>query len=261
MLKPQSKTHGKFVWYDVMASDTNAAESFYRSVVGWDVKDSGIPDRRYAILSMGSTMIGGLMPIPEDARKAGVRPAWMGYISVDDVDLYAKRVKTAGGVVHRGPEDIPGVGRFAVVGDPDGAGFMLFKGATDQAPTPAPAGTPGHIGWRELHAGDQERAFGFYSQLFGWTKAEAMDMGPMGVYQTFAIDGTQSGGMLTRTPQTPAPFWLYYFNVAAVDAAAKRVKDGGGQIVNGPHQVPGGSWIVQCFDPQGAMFALVGSQR
>src|SRR5215468_8139021 len=140
MLKPQSKTHGKFVWYDVITSDTNAADSFYCSVVGWDVKDSGMPDRRYAILSMGSTMIGGLMPIPEDARKAGVRPAWMGYISVDDVDLYAKRVKTAGGVVHRGPEDIPGVGRFAVVGDPDGAGFMLFKGATDQAPTPASAG-------------------------------------------------------------------------------------------------------------------------
>src|SRR5262249_20044369 len=260
MSKTQSKAHGKFVWYDVMTSDTKAAQSFYRGVIGWDAQDSGMSERSYTILSVGSAMIGGLMPIPEDARKAGVRPAWMGYIGVDAVDVYAKRVKTAGGVIHRGSEDIPGVGRFAVAGDPDGAGFMLFEGTSAEAPTPAPAGTPGHIGWRELHAGDRERAFAFYSGLFGWTKAEAGDMGPMGVYQTFSIDGTQAGGVEAKTPQTPAPFWLYYFNVAAVDAAAQRVKDAGGQVLNGPHQVPGGSWIVQCFDPQGAMFALLGPE-
>jgi predicted enzyme related to lactoylglutathione lyase len=256
-----SKTHGKFVWYDVMTSDTKAAEAFYRSVIGWDTKDSGMTDRSYTLLCMGSTMVGGLMPIPEDARKAGVRPAWMGYIAVDDVDEYAKRVKTAGGTIHRGPEDIPGVGRFAVVGDPHGAGFMLFKGASDQTPTPAPTGALGHVGWRELHAGEREGAFAFYSGLFGWTKAEAIDMGPTGVYQIFAIDGSPAGGMMTKMPQTPTPFWLYYFNVAAVDAAMTRVKDGGGQVLNGPHQVPGGSWIIQCLDPQGAMFALVGSER
>jgi len=129
-----SKTHGKFVWYDVMTSNPKTAESFYRSVIGWDAKDSGMTDRSYTILSMGPTMVGGLMPIPEDAARAGVGPAWMGYVAVDDVDIYAKRVKAAGGAVHRGPEDIPGVGRFAVAGDPHGAGFMLFKGMGDQAP-------------------------------------------------------------------------------------------------------------------------------
>jgi predicted enzyme related to lactoylglutathione lyase len=255
-----SNTHGTFVWYDVMTSDTKAAESFYHSVIGWDAKDSGMADRSYTLLSMGPTIVGGLMPIPKDASKAGVGPAWMGYIGVDDVDVYAKRVKAAGGAIHRDPEDIPGVGRFAVVGDPHGAGFMLFRGSSDQAVTPAPAGTPGHVGWRELHAGDREGAFAFYSDLFGWTKGEAVDMGPMGVYQTFAIHGAQAG-MMTKTPQTPAPFWLYYFNVEAVDSAVARVKDGGGQILFGPQQVPGGSWIVQCLDPQGAMFAVVGSKR
>src|SRR5260370_33231634 len=175
-----SKTHGKFVWYDLMTSDTKAAESFYRSVIGWDAKDSGMTDRSYTLLFAGPTMVGGLMPIPQDAAKAGVGPAWMGYIGVDDVDVYAKRVKAAGGAIHRGPEDIPGVGRFAVSGDPHGAGFRLFKGDSDQAPAPAPAGTPGHVGWRELHAGDGQSAFAFYSGLFGWTKAEAMDMGAMG---------------------------------------------------------------------------------
>ena len=107
-----SKTHGTFVWYDVMTNDTKAAESFYRSVIGWDAKDSGMTDRSYTLLSMGPTMIGGLMPIPKDASKAGVRPAWMGYIGVNDVDVYAKRVKATGGAIHRGPEDIPGVGCF-----------------------------------------------------------------------------------------------------------------------------------------------------
>src|SRR5438067_1923094 len=178
-----SKSHGKFVWYDVMTTDTKAAEAFYRRVIGWDTKDAGIPDSSYTILSMGPTMVGGLMPIPPDARAAGARPAWMGYVGVDDVDDYAARVKAAGGTVHRDAQDIPGIGRFAVVADPHGAGFILFKGTSDQAPTPPAPGTPGHVGWHELRAGDLDRAFAFYSGLFGWTKADAMDMGPMGVYQ------------------------------------------------------------------------------
>jgi predicted enzyme related to lactoylglutathione lyase len=256
-----SATHGSFVWYDVMTTETKAAESFYRAVMGWDAKDSGMPDVSYTLLSMGPTMVGGLMPIPEDARRAGVRPAWMGYVGVDDVDAYAKRVKSAGGAIHRDPEDIPGIGRFAVAGDPDGAGFIIFKGTSAEAPPPPPAGTPGHVGWRELHAGDGKRAFAFYSGMFGWTKADAVDMGDMGVYQIFAIDGVPSGGIMTRMPDTPAPFWLYYFNVAAVEPAIARVRNAGGQVLMGPHEVPGGSFIAQCFDPQGAMFGMVGSQR
>jgi uncharacterized protein len=256
-----SKNHGTFVWYDVMTSDSKAAQSFYQGVIGWDAKDSGMADRSYTILSVGPTMVGGLMPIPEEARAMGAGPTWMGYIGVDDVDAYAARVKTAGGAVHRGCQDIPGIGRFAVVADPHGAAFILFKGTSDQAPTPAAPGAPGHIGWHELHAGDRESAFAFYSGLFGWTKAEAVDMGPVGIYQTFATGGAPVGGMMTKTPATLAPFWLYYFNVDAVDAAAERVNQGGGQVINGPHQVPGGSWIVQCIDPQGAMFAMVGPQR
>jgi predicted enzyme related to lactoylglutathione lyase len=169
-------------------------------------------------------MVGGLMPIPEEARALGTRPRWTGYIAVDDVDAYATRVKSAGGAIHRAPENIPGVGRFAVAADPHGAVFNLFKGASDEEPEPVVPGTPGHVGWHELHAGDGESAFAFYSGLFGWTKAEAMEMGPRGVYQIFAIDGAQAGGMMTKMPQTPAPFWLYYFNVDALDAAITRVK-------------------------------------
>ncbi|MGH6813347.1 MAG: VOC family protein [Methylocella sp.] len=253
-----STNQGKFVWYDLMTSDVKAAESFYRSVIGWDAKDSGLADRSYTLFSVGPAMVGGLMPIPEVAGAQGARPAWTGYIGVDNVDAYAARVKAAGGVVHRPPEDIPGVGRFSVAADPHGATFSLFKGNSDQEPAPAAPGTPGHIGWHELHAGDGASAFAFYSGLFGWTKAEAMDMGQMGVYQIFATGGAPVGGMMTKMPQTPAPFWLYYFNVDAVEAAMARVKNAGGQVIHGPMEVPGGSWIAHGLDPQGAIFAMVG---
>src|ERR1700732_731566 len=253
-----SKNVGKFVWYDVMTSDTKAAESFYRSVIGWDAKDSGKTDRSYILFSAGPAMVGGLMPIPEEARAMGTRPRWTGYIGVDDVDAYAARVKAPGAAIHRAPEDMPGVGRFAVAADPHGAVFNLFKGASDEEPEPAVPGTPGHVGWHELHAGDGESAFAFYSGLFGWGKGEAMDMGTVGVYQIFATGGAPCGGMMTKMPQTPAPFWLYYFNVDAVEAAMARVKDAGGQIIHGPMQVPGGSWIAHGLDPQGAIFAMVG---
>lgn len=250
----------KFIWYDVMTTDTKAAAKFYRDVIGWEAKDSGMPGAAYTIFSAGKDRIGGLMPISEDARAMGAKPCWMGYIAVPDVDDYAKRVKAAGGSIKRPPTDIPGVGRSAVVGDPHGAGFMLFKG-DGEAPAEAATGTPGHIGWHELHAGDGKAAWDFYSGLFGWTKKDALDMGPMGVYQIFATGGEAVGGMMTKMPDNPHPRWAYYFNVDAIDAAAARATRGGGKVIMGPHPVPTGQWIVQCTDPQGAEFAMVAMKR
>ena len=137
-----STNHGTFVWYELMTSDSPAAESFYRSVMSWDIQDAGMEGFAYQVVSVGPTMIGGIMPIPEAARAMGARPAWMGYIGVDDVDIYAGRVTAAGGAVHRVPEDIPGVGRFAVVADPQGAVFILFRALSDQAPQAPAPGTP-----------------------------------------------------------------------------------------------------------------------
>jgi len=259
-----SKHHGKFIWYDVMTTDTRAAETFYKRVLGWSAKafeGSGSAGGSYTIFSMGPVNVGGLMPVTKEMQAMGVPPCWTGYVAVDDVDDYAARVKKAGGAVHRGPEDIPGVGRFAVVADPHGAVFVIMKGSSDQElPTVAP-GMPGHVGWRELSAGDGKSAFAFYSGLFGWTKAEAIDMGPMGVYQTFATGGEAVGGVMTKMPEAPVPFWLYYFNVEAIDAAVARVKGAGGRIALEAQQVPTGQWIAQCFDPQGAMFGLLAPKR
>ena len=255
-----SDFNGKFVWYELMTSDPKAAEAFYCNAIGWTAKDAGMPTgMSYTLLLAGGIAMGGMMAVPPEAAAAGLRPMWGGYVAVDDVDDYAQRITHAGGAIHKAPTDIPGVGRFAVAADLQGAIFMMIKGLSDTMPQPPAPDAPGHVGWRELHAGDSESAFAFYSGLFGWTKAEAVDMGSMGIYQTFATgDGPAVGGMMKKTDSMPRPVWLYYFNVAGIDAAIGRVKDGGGQVLNGPMQVPGGSWIAQCFDPQGAMFAMVG---
>ena len=121
--------------------------------------------------------------------------------------------------------------------------------------------TPGHVAWRELYADDVEKAFAFYAEKFGWTKAEAMDMGPMGVYQMFATGGPTAGGMMRRPEDIPQPFWNYYHAVPELDAAIGRVEKGGGKILNGPQEVPGGAWVAQCLDPQGAVFSLVAGKR
>jgi predicted enzyme related to lactoylglutathione lyase len=247
-----------FVWYELMTTDTDAAEAFYGAVIGWTPQAFSLPGMRYTVMNAGETMVAGVMSLPPEA--AGLPPGWVGYIGIDDVDAATERLRQAGGSVHRAPADIPDVGRFSVVADPQGAMFMLFKPSGEGGP-PAPPMTPGHVGWRELYAADGASAFDFYAGQFGWTKAEAMDMGPMGIYQLFAAGGDPIGGMMNKPEGVPAPAWLYYFNVAAIDAAAGRVTEHGGQILMGPHQVPGGSWIIQCIDPQGAPFALVGPSR
>lgn len=250
--------HGKFVWYELMTGDLKAAGAFYAKIFGWRMEGEG-----YVHINVGDRAIGGMMEMPAELRGMGVHPHWGGYIAVDDVDAHARKAEAAGGILHKAPEDIPMVGRFAVIADPAGATFMIFK---DTAHTPAPPRPPestqGHIGWHELNGGDPAKSFEFYAGLFGWTKADAMDMGPdMGLYQMFSIDGVPFGGMMKKAPDMPVAAWLYYVHVDDIDAAAKRVTDNGGTILFGPHEVPGGQWVVQALDPQRAAFAMVGPRK
>jgi predicted enzyme related to lactoylglutathione lyase len=256
-----SNPQASFVWHELHTTDADAAQAFYSEVVGWRAHDAGMPGARYTIVSVGDAGVGGIMPLREDACATGRPPEWIGYVGVDDVDGYAERLKAAGGTVHKPAEDIPGVGRFAIVADPQGARFVLFKGSCQQPPQRPRLDVPGTPSWNELHAAEWQSAFGFYAGLFGWTKAEAVDMGPMGTYQLFAVGDAPIGGMMTKSERVGAPFWLHYFTVDAIDAAAARLTRKGGQVLQGPHEVPGGSWIIQCRDPQGAMFALVSGSR
>ncbi|MDB5477826.1 MAG: Glyoxalase/bleomycin resistance protein/dioxygenase [Alphaproteobacteria bacterium] len=249
---------GKFAWYELLTPDDESSASFYSDVIGWGTKEAGNEKIKYTVLTAGETGVAGMKILCEEAQKSGAKPGWIGYIHVEDVDAAAARVRELGGKILRAAEDIQIV-RFAVVADPQGAAFMLFKPLVQEdcdQPVPSPQ-TPGLAGWRELHTSDWEKAFEFYSAMFGWTKADSVDMGPMGTYQVFAADSIPTGGMMNGMDKTRPPFWLYYFNVDDINAAAKRVKDKGGQVLHGPHQVPGGSWIVNCLDPQGIAFALV----
>ncbi len=250
-----------FFWHELMTSDPKAAEKFYRDVVGWTAQDSGVPGTQYTVFNAADRGVAGMMAITADMAEHGARPGWLGYIATDDVDQAVSRISKEGGKAFMGPQEVPGVIRFAMVADPQGAPFYVAKGLTAGPPPPLPMGTPGTVGWNELMASDWQAAFAFYEKLFGWTKADAIDMGAMGTYQLFAAGGAPIGGMMTKPPQVPVPHWGFYFNVPAIDAGVARITAGGGKILNGPMQVPGGQWVVQAMDPQGAAFNLVALKR
>ena len=251
--------HGRFAWYELMTTDVEAAKAFYTKVMGWGAWDASMPGRAYTLFTAGKASAGGLMELPEDARKMGGKPGWVGYVWVNDVDAAADRIRRLGGVVHVPPTDVPDISRFSVFADPQTARLALFKWLGPAQEQPAEPGAPGHVGWHELFAADWEQALAFYSELFGWQKADA-DIDDAGTYQLFSAGDEIIGGMATKPETIPAPFWLYYFNASDIDAAAQRVKARGGRILDGPIDVPGGSCIVRCEDPQGAVFALEGTK-
>jgi predicted enzyme related to lactoylglutathione lyase len=244
---------GRFVWYDHMTRDTESAAAFYTKVVGWGTESWGGPVPYTMFTSNGATM-GGTMAIPAEA--SGAPPHWIGYVSTPDIERTLQDVQRLGGTVHRGATDIPQVGQFAIVADPQGAVFALFTPATEQSRGDG-APRPGDMSWHELVTTDREGAWAFYHALFGWEKGPAFEMGPVGTYQLFSIGGQSLGGMMNKTPDMPMPpSWLYYAMVPDINAAAERVKAAGGQVINGPMEVPGGDWILQGVDPNGGVFAL-----
>jgi predicted enzyme related to lactoylglutathione lyase len=254
-----------FFWYELMTSDQDAAIDFYTKVVGWTAADQpgANLDFRYVILSAGDRGMGAVLQISEEMHDGGARPGWVGYIRVADTDAKAKEIEEAGGKLLMGPRDIPDIGRFAMLADPGGACFYVMTPLPrGDAPPPPDPQTPGLVGWHELYSslGDKA-AFDFYAARFGWETMHEMDMGAMGTYRIFGADGVQLGGMMNKPAQMPASAWGFYFNVDGIDAAAERVTGHGGQVVNGPIEVPGGSWIIQCIDPQGAHFNLVSAKR
>jgi predicted enzyme related to lactoylglutathione lyase len=249
-----------FVWYELMTSDTAAAKAFYSNVAGWNTEDLPMPGMTYTLLRVGESQVGGLMPMPSEACAAGMRPCWVGYIAVDDVDTAAAKAQRLGGKIIGAPTDIPNVGRFAVVTDSLGAAFNLFK--PNQTGQRAPVSNDtGQIGWHELHTTDWPKAFEFYAEMFGWLKGDTVDMGPMGSYQLVTCAGVPMGAMFNSPAARNARFWLFYVNVGDIDAAAARVGAGGGKIMQAPMAVPGDRWVIQAADPQGAGFALLGSRK
>jgi uncharacterized protein len=246
---------GRFAWYELLTTDVAAAKAFYRDVVGWDSQDATTAAFAYNLFTSSNDAVAGLMELPEEGRRMGATPRWIGYVAVDDIDAAAARLKQLGGAIYVPPTD-SNIGRVSIVADAQAVDFALV-GELKLQRRPAVSDVPGQVGWHELVALDGAKAFAFYAELFGWKKAKA----PEGEesYRLFAADGVTMGGTFTKYPHERVPFWLYYFNVADVAQAAARVRAGGGRIALGPTEMPDGSWIVRCIDPQGAIFALQGS--
>ena len=251
--------HGRFAWYELATTDMESAKAFYGDVLGWGTQDVPASGPAYTLFTAGGAAVSGLMELPKEATASGLRPSWLGYVGVDDVNAAANRIEQLGGAVHVPPTEIPNVSRFSIAVDPQMATIALLKWLNGDQQQPAELNAPGRVGWHELLAADWEQAFAFYRELFSWQKAQT-DTGAVGTYQLFSAAGETIGGMYTKPAMEPVPFWLYYFNVGDIDVAMKRVKAGGGTILAGPIEVPGSRWIARCTDPQAAIFALMGKR-
>ncbi len=243
-----------------MTTDVEAAKAFYAKTVGWGTRDASMPGTAYALFTLGGAPVAGLMLLSQQARTMGAKPTWTGHVAVDDVDAAAEKVRRLGGAVHVPPTGVPNVARFCIIADPQTATLVLVSGHEPGLEEAEDIGKAGRVGWHELLAADREKAFTFYRELFGWEKTTAEGGGTTGTYQVFSAGGQAIGGVFTKPAAVPVPFWLYYFNVGDIDTAAKRVNAAGGQVLEGPIELPGGSFVARCIDPQGAMFALEGKR-
>jgi uncharacterized protein len=246
---------GRFVWHELLTTDPKAALDFYPQVIGWKAQ-AWTQDASYMMFTAKPGPVAGVMLLPEEARAMGAPPNWMIYIGTPDVDGTTREAVELGGKVLRAPESIPNVGRFSVLRDPQGAVFGAFT--PEQAP--GEMSKPGLLdfSWHELMTTNWQAALAFYQRLFGWEKTEAMDMGPdMGTYQMYGWKGITLGGMMNKPASMAAPpHWLPYALVPDSKRAAALAEKLGGRILNGPMEVPGGDWVAQCVDPQGAVFAV-----
>lgn len=266
--KSSASDQGGFIWYELITPDPEGAKRFYDDVVGWTIAAEPISaemDYRMIGRSDGGSA-GGLLKLSGDMAAHGARPVWLGYIHVDDVDAELAKTEAEGGKVTMPATDIPGVGRIAMVSDPQGAPFYVMK---PKPPADQPDAVsdvfsvdqPQHVRWNELSTTDPDGAIDFYTRHFGWTQEGDMDMGEMGKYRFIQQGGVGIGAVMPKMPQLPVSLWTYYIGVDDIDRAASAIQSGGGQILNGPMEIPGGEFALNGMDPQGASFGLVGPRK
>ena len=246
---------GRFVWHEVMTTNPEGAIAFYENVIGWSLMPWDA-DPSYRMFAWKNVPMAGVMLLPDAARQMGAPPHWLTYISVRDVDASLTQAMGMGARTYLEPMDVPTVGRLAVLADPQGATFAVFRPEHDGHVSDDFA--LGDFSWHELAADDAKAAWEFYRALFGWEYDSQFDMGPMGTYFMFRRAGGSRplGGMYDRPPEVPVTHWLPYVHVANADATALAIAQHGGRVLNGPMEVPGGDRVAQAMDPQGAVFAV-----
>jgi uncharacterized protein len=246
---------GRPVWYELMTTDMAAAEKFYDAVIGWTSAPFDNSPNPYKVFRRsGQAHVAGLMKTPDGMN---MPPFWSMYVAVPKLEDAVAHIKRLGGSDLSGAIDVPTVGRMQMLKDPQGAAFYIIQPESrEERPESAPE--IGEASWHELMTTDAAAAMRFYQELFGWQPTESVDMGPMGKYQMFNRPHGMIGGMMNKPPEMAAApsMWTIYFRVPDINEATARIKANGGTITNGPHEVPGGDWIVNGIDPQGAHFAL-----
>jgi predicted enzyme related to lactoylglutathione lyase len=246
---------GRFVWHELSTTNPAAAQDFYRNVVGWSTSQSSTPGLDYTLWLAGDAPIGGVMALAEEAKAAGFGPNWMAYTEVPDVDSTIADAVALGGKVLLPAHTAPGVGRFAILQDPQGAVFAVIASANPLADETDPR--PREFSWHELVTTDPAAAIDFYDKLFGWEPKGEFDMGDKGVYRMYGRDRFTYGGVMKKPDDMNWPsHWLHYVTVDSADAAADRAVSAGATVMLPPTDVPGGGRIAVLTDPQGAMFAV-----
>jgi len=257
MSEPVCPVPGDFCWEELGTRDAAAAKAFYQALFGWSMEDHEMPDGTgcYTMIRHQGDDLAGLYQLQGPAF-AGVPSHWMSYVLVADVEAAATRVRELGGAVVQGPMDVQGVGRMAVLRDPQGAMLALFQ-AGEHPGALQKGAVPGAIGWRELMARDPERARAFYTALFGWTAEE--QEGPTGRYTEWVHQGRHIGGMLPmgdNWSEVPS-HWMFYVVVPDCPATVERAASLGGQVLVPPRDIPEVGTFAVLQDPTGATFAVI----
>jgi predicted enzyme related to lactoylglutathione lyase len=256
---------GDFIWYELMTPDPEGSKAFYDAVVGWNFGEPADEYQGYRMINApGGGFAGGVLPLTAEMQQHGARPTWLGYIYVADVDKAVSAIEQANGKSLMPANDIPNVGRIAMVADPHGAPFYVMKpippeGRENESSDVFSLDKVGRCGWNELQTADVDAARRFYGDRFGWGSEEYMDMGEMGLYRFWDQKGKRIGALF-KADNGQHPHWRFYFRVPSIKAAKETAEAKGGTTHMGPHQVPTGDWILIGTDPQGAEFALVGGE-
>lgn len=260
-----SNPPGSFIWYELMTSDAPRAAKFYGSVVGWTIalegaSSGGGPDYRMIGRKDGG-FAGGVLALTDDMRANGAKPTWLGYLHVEDIAASTKAIEVDGGrtLMKRAIE----VGEIAMVTDPMGSPFYVMKPVppSDKPEAKSDVFDPKaaeRVRWNELASPDAEKAKAFYSKHFGFELEESMPMGELGDYTFIDHGGVRIGAIMQQPAGSPRAGWQFYFGVPSIEAGKRAIESGGGAVLHGPAEVPGGDWIVMATDPDGAAFGLVG---
>jgi predicted enzyme related to lactoylglutathione lyase len=243
---------GKFVWYDLITDDADAARAFYGGLFGWDFETAKGPSgENYILARDGGVYIGGIVT-RSDPSDGTEYSRWLPYVSVADVDVSTDRARAAGGRVAVRPLDVR-LGRVAAIVDPEGAALGLARsdiGDPDDATT---AGAPGRILWTELLANDAAAAASFYTTVVGYEATTIERRG--GDYTLLRFGGVKRAGIL-QNPTDWEPQWLTYFGVEDPVAAAKRAAELGGRVLLEPTPEVREGTMALVIDPSGAVLAL-----